>query len=216
MLAEQRDVGHREHRRGGPRLNGDHVICDACGAVADARGEAELVHAALGDGGHLARDRVIEAEDRVIEREAHQTPLGLGIRREIPVPVQVIRRDVEDAGDRAARLEDRLDLEGRELEDNPVGLAHRVESLEHGHADVAAEMDALTGTLEDRRDQRGGGRLAVGAGDPADARAAALEDQVHLAAHRNTMGTRDLQLGASQGTPGAWTPISASAATSSG
>ncbi len=49
------------------------------------------MHAALRDRRHLARDRVIEAEDRVIEREAHQAPLGLGIRREIAVAVEVIR-----------------------------------------------------------------------------------------------------------------------------
>ena len=80
-----------------------------------------------------------------------------------------------------------------------------MKTLEHGHPDVPAEMDALTGALEDRGDERGGGRLAVGAGDPADARAAALEDQVHLAAHRDTMGTGDLQLGRIPGHAGART-----------
>ncbi len=83
--------------------------------------------------------------------------------------------------------------------------------------DVAAEVDALTGALEDRGDERGGGRLAVGAGDPADARAAALEDQVHLAAHRDTMSTRDLAARARpRARPGSDRPSSASAATSSG
>ena len=111
MLPEQWDIAHREHRRDRPRFDGDHITRVARGAVGDAGGEAELVHTALRNRGHLARDRVIEAEDSVIEREAHQAPLGLGIRREIPVTVEVIRRDVEHAGDRAARLEHRFDLE---------------------------------------------------------------------------------------------------------
>ena len=61
-------------------------------------------------------------------------------------------------------------------------------------ADVAAEVDAFPGSLEDRCDERSRRRLAVRAGDPADARTAAFEDEVHLAAHGHALGARDLEL----------------------
>ncbi len=109
--------------------------------------------------------------------------------------IEVIGRHVEHAGDRASRFGHQLDLERRQLEDHPVGVAHAAETVEHGDADIAAEVDALTAALEDGRDQCRRGRLAIGAGDPADARTAALEDEVHLAAHRHAVGARDLQLG---------------------
>ena len=152
------------------------------------------MHAGCGDGRHLAGDRIVEPEDGVIEREADEAALGLRVCREIAVAVEVIGGHVEHARDCTARLAHRLDLKRRELEDHPIGLDDAVEAVEHRHPDVPAEVDSLAGTLEDRRDERSGRRLAVGPGDAADTRSAALEDEVHLAAHGDAMGARDLEL----------------------
>jgi hypothetical protein len=52
---------------------------------------------------------------------------------------------------------------------------------EHAHADVAADAHVASGHGADVADQRGGGRLAVGAGDRHDLRALVLGRGVHRA-----------------------------------
>ena len=196
MLAKERDVAHRQHRCHRPSFDHHDVVFSPRRAVGDALIEAEVVHAALGHASrHLPGHRVVETEDRVIERVAHETPLGRGVRREIPMAVEVIRRDVEHARDRAAWLAHRFDLERRQLEDHPVRVADRVQTVKHARTDVAAEVDLLAGPLEDRRDERGGRGLAIGAGDAADAGAAAFEHEVHLASDGDAVGSRDLRVG---------------------
>ena len=195
VLAKERDVSHRQHRCYRPRVDEHDVVSAPRRAVGDALIEAEVVYAAVSRGRHPSGHRVIETEDSVIEREAHQTPLGLGVCSEISVAVEVIRRDVEHASDRTAWLGHRFDLERRKFENHPVRVADRVQTVEHGRADVAAEVDLLAGALEDRGDERGGRGLAIGAGDAADAGAAAFEDEVHLAAYGHTVGASDLELG---------------------
>src|SRR5581483_859457 len=74
---------------------------------------------------------------------------------------------VEEHGDLARELVDVLELEGRQLADDPRG---RLDPRE-GPADVAGDRDVAAGGAEDRAEQLGRRRLAVRAGDADEARA---------------------------------------------
>src|SRR5439155_7866835 len=74
---------------------------------------------------------------------------------------------------------DVLELEARELADDPgPGLDHRRDAHERP-ADVAGDLDGATGGAEDRTEQLGRRRLAVGAGH-ADERIAGQQPVAEL------------------------------------
>ena len=88
-----------------------------------------------------------------------------GVGLHAPVPVQVVRRDVEQHGDLGAEP-----LGERELETRDLGHEHgrRAGLGGHGHGGTADVADGLGGHAplgEEVGDERRGGRLAVGPGD---------------------------------------------------
>ncbi len=184
-----------QHRRRHAALDGDNVSPDG---VAPSVIPGWRPNSCTRQLATLAISRVTGSSNpsySVIEREANEAALRLRVGVEVAMAIEVIGGHVEHAGDRAPWLAHRFDLERRELEDHPVGVDDAVEAIEHGHPDIPAEMDSLACALEDRRDQCGRGRLAVGPGDAADASSASFEDEVHLAAHGNAVRTGDLELG---------------------
>ena len=76
----------------------------------------------------------------------------------------MILRHVQQNADGGAQRRRQIDLIGRHFQH--VGTAGR-ERLErqHRHADIAAHLRVAAGAVDQMRDQRGGGRFAVGAGD---------------------------------------------------
>jgi len=82
------------------------------------------------------------------------------------VPVEVVGLEVEEDADPEVQLVDVLELEGRELADDPVGGARGAER----RADVPGDDDVAPGGAEDRAEELAGRRLAVRARDPDDRR----------------------------------------------
>jgi hypothetical protein len=133
-------VGAGDARLGGERVVGGEL----------PSGEPEAVR----DDGHVGA--LEDAELRV----------AVGV--EGAVPVEVVGLEVQEDGDAAAQLVDVLELEGRELADDPLGGVRGGER----RADVPRDGDVVPGGAEDRAEELGGRRLAVGAGDPDELRAA--------------------------------------------
>ena len=82
--------------------------------------------------------------------------------------VEVVGGDVEQHRDLADETEGQVDLEARQFEDVDAALGERL-LRQNGEPDVAAEARGDARRCEDVVDQRGGRRLAVGAGDADDA-----------------------------------------------
>ena len=81
-----------------------------------------------------------------------------------PVPVEMVRRDVEEDADRRPQARREVDLERRHLDDMDAVARRRLERQDR-RADVAAHLHVAAGLAQDVGDQRRRGRLAVGAGD---------------------------------------------------
>ena len=94
--------------------------------------------------------------------------LAQGVVFKAAVAVEVVGRDVEDDGDGGVELLSRFELEAGDFEDGPGGVGGFVDEGDDGHADVAADEGGNAGLLQDFAEQRGGGGLAVGAGDGED------------------------------------------------
>jgi hypothetical protein len=82
--------------------------------------------------------------------------------------------EVEEHGNVARELVHVLELEGRQLADDPVGALDRRER----DADVAGDRDVTAGRGEDRAEKRRRRRLAVRAGDADELRPARSEPVV--------------------------------------
>ena len=110
------------------------------------------------------------------------------------VPVDVVLRHVEQHRDIGhERVGRELELERRHLGDDDVGFVFG--GVDDGAPDVADRSAAQAGLLADRRDHRGDGRLAVGAGDRDEARrrragAQPLDGDVDLGPHRHARHRR--------------------------
>ena len=134
---------------------------------------------------------VVDADDRrSVRLHAGDQPfLHRRVVRERAVPVDVIFGDVEQDADRWIERRRQIDLVRRHLDHMHAARARRLEREDRG-ADVAAHLHVVAGFAHQVRDQRGGGRLAVGAGDRHErrvrrsARALAAE-QFDVADHRN-------------------------------
>ena len=96
-----------------------------------------------------------------------QPPFRRRVSLEALVPIEVIGRDVEQHCDVAIEALRQVDLVARQLQHVDAAFGQRVLG-EDREADVAAHRRRHARGLEDVVDQRGGGRLAVGAGDPDD------------------------------------------------
>ena len=104
--------------------------------------------------------------------DADQGDVGMGdqallhrrVAGKVAVPVEMVGGDVDKEADARRERGGEIDLIGRALDDvRPPGCGRR--QVKHGHADVASHRHLATGFLQHVGDQRGGGRLAVGAGD---------------------------------------------------
>ena len=81
-----------------------------------------------------------------------------------PVPVEMIRRDVQHHADGRLQRRSQIDLKRRQF-DHVKTLWRRVVERQHGAPDITAELYVAARVTENVRDQRRRRRLAVGAGD---------------------------------------------------
>ena len=107
--------------------------------------------------------------------------------------VEVIGRDVQQHSDVQARVLDRLELEARKLEHDPVVGRDLIDTIEDGVADVAADDDGPRPRRKHFARQRGRRRLAVRARDPDDRARAQAEKEFDLARDPNAARARLLQ-----------------------
>ena len=127
-------------------------------------------------------DRVLGIEDERAER-VHllcEAALDRPVRLEGPVPVEVVRRDVGEQGDRRPPRKSRQ-LELGQLDDDPVPGAQVGQPLDERLADVPAQEGPVRRVgREERVGQGRRRRLALRAGDPDRRCGAQAEDQVGL------------------------------------
>ena len=93
-----------------------------------------------------------------------QTFLDRGIVLQRAVTIDVVLADVEQNADRRIERRREVDLVGRHLDHVHAAHPRRLQRQDRG-ADIAAHLGVEAGDLHQMRDQRGRGRLAVGAGD---------------------------------------------------
>src|SRR5262252_6724227 len=110
--------------------------------------------------------RIVDADDRdAVRLHAGDQPLlHRGVVRERPVAVEMVLADVEKNTDRRIERGRKVDLIGRALDHVRARLLRR-RQREDGGADIAADLRVAAGRAQEMRNQRRGGRFAVGAGD---------------------------------------------------
>ena len=91
-----------------------------------------------------------------------------GVVLEGAVAIEVVGSDVENDGDLRMKLEGAFKLEAGDFKDRPGVVGALVDEGDDGNADVAADQCGQAGFQKDFADERGGGGLAVGAGDGED------------------------------------------------
>jgi hypothetical protein len=140
----------------------------------------------------LSGQRVVGRELDPFQAEAVRDDLGVrpledpelrvAVLLERPVPVEVVRLEVEQHRDAAVQLVHVLELERRELANHPVGVRDRRER----RADVACDRHVAARGPEDRAEELGRRRLPVRARD-ADDRPLGVEPvaELDLAPDRN-------------------------------
>lgn len=175
----------------------DHAeLRGAGGAEGEPDGPAALFDVRLAHqvlGGRVGR--VVDAGDRVALVDA---ALVGGVRRHRAVPVEVVRRQVEDGGGVGARGGRPVQLVAGEFdgEDVVLGLAeHRVQQR---YADVADGRGAQARRLQDRGQHPYGRGLAVGAGDREPGRGLASVVAAQAPGQFDVAPDRDARLGGSQ------------------
>src|SRR5207248_4393929 len=142
----------------------DRVVADARGACGRGCRGGVLAVVSTADQ-RLRRERVVgrELDSLVLEtagndlhaRALEDTELRVAVGLERPVPVEVIRFEVEENGDVAGELVDVLELEARQLTHDPRrGRKHAVERRQRT-PDVAGNLDRLSRRAEDRAEQLG-------------------------------------------------------------
>ena len=175
---------------------------DATGHTPLHRNRNDLAAAAAGKlGVDAAADVVVDADNRSLRRSPAREDAGLGrdVVREVTVALDVVRRDVEQHRDVAHQRADQVELEGGELQHVDAVLLQRLE-IEHGNADVAAELHLAARRLQQMRGKRAGCRLAVGTGDAHDpARRARAGKELHVADHLDAGGQRARDQGMGRG-----------------
>ena len=132
-----------------------------------------------------------------------QPPLGGEVAAKPAVPVEVIGREVGEDADVGGERAREVGLVARKLEHDDVLLARRVE-VEHAAADVAGQMRPAPRLHEDVVKKRGGGGLAVRAGDADHPWRLALvperaEEQADVVVHRHARVPRGADRGMRRG-----------------
>ena len=140
---------HRCRRAAGFDRDTDHVLAGAVEPVGD-----------------VAAPGVIDADDRRALRlhAGDQTLLHRGVMLQRAVAVDMVFADVEQNADRRIERGREIDLVGRHLDHMHPAHPRRLQRQDRG-ADIAAHLGVVAGNLHQMRDQRCGGRFAVGAGD---------------------------------------------------
>ena len=141
--------------------------------------------------GDVAAPAVIDADDRGALRlhAGDQPRLHGGVMLQRAVAIDMVFADIEENADRRIERGRQIDLVGRHLDHMHAPHPRRLQRQDRG-ADIAAHLGVVAGNLHQMRDQRGRGRLAVGAGDGDERRvgrmtAALAAEQFDVADHLN-------------------------------
>jgi hypothetical protein len=121
------------------------------------------------------------------------------------MPVQMILGDVQRYGDIGVKFGDGFKLEAGEFQHVPLV---RTGAFDHGgdwRADIAAHLRGDAGFAQDVSDQRGGGGLAVGAGNADGAAEQKRRGQLHFADDARRARAPPPAAARSAGTPGEMT-----------
>ena len=133
--------------------------------------------------GERRDDRVVEVADEDVVRTlvGENSELRFGVLVHRVVAVEMVRLDVEQHGDARLERTDPFELERRDFGDDPIVGAGLHCFRDQRVTDVAADARRAAGIAEDVPDQRGGRRLALGAGDRDDRRASQTIGDLDLA-----------------------------------
>ena len=93
-----------------------------------------------------------------------QALLDRGIMFQRAVAIDMVFADIEQDADRGIERRREVDLVRRHLDHMDAAHARRLQRQDRG-ADIAAHLGVVAGDPHQMRDQRRGGRFAVGAGD---------------------------------------------------
>ena len=141
----------------------------------------------LGDAPH---DRIVPVQDREVLRllAREEAGLGGGIGLERAVPVEMVRRQVDEAPDPRPELLHPLELEARHLGDRHVGVA--ADGGDQGRAEVAADEGTSARPCERETHEARGRALAVRAGDGDHGARKKRRRHLDLAPHRKAAPKR--------------------------
>ena len=116
--------------------------------------------------GDVAAKNVVDADDAGAARlhAGDEALLHRGVMLQRAVAVDMVLADIEQDADGGIERGREVDLVGRHLDDVHAAHARRLQRQDRG-ADIAAHLGVVAGKFRQMRDQRRGGRLAVGAGD---------------------------------------------------
>ncbi|OPZ92183.1 MAG: hypothetical protein BWY73_00909 [candidate division TA06 bacterium ADurb.Bin417] len=136
--------------------------------------------------GHPAlRVVVIEQRDIVAGLVFENPELGLPVRAEVRIAVQVVGGDVEQQREFRPEALDPLQLETAHLQDHRVGCGQAVNYRDEGGPDVAREDHRPAGRFQHVAQQGNHGTLAVGPGDRQDRGRAETVGQFQFAPDRD-------------------------------
>jgi hypothetical protein len=139
-----------------------------------------------GDGREAPRDDG-DVVGRLVLEDAE---LGGAVGVEVAVPVEMVRCDVEEDGDARPQLVDVLELEARQLADDPRVGGDRSVQPGQRPADVAGDGDLSPRGAKDLAQELARRRLAVRPGDAQQRVGEDPEAQLDLAPHRDVPGAR--------------------------
>ncbi len=156
---------------------------------------AEHQRRCLGRQRQLRRRLIVRIHHRHVLRRLvlENARLRRHIPLETPMPVQMVRRDVQDRSDMRAKALDRLQLETRYLQHAPTLFARTLHQFGHRSSDVAPHLDRLPRPGQHLSAQRRRGRLPVGSRDRDDLPFQKPRRQLHLAHDRDPQPPRLLQ-----------------------
>ena len=111
----------------------------------------------------------VDADHRILRHgtATEDAFLGGDIALHIAMPVEMVRGDIEQAGNRKHGVTGQVELIRGQLEHHRIARFGQVE-IEHRHTDIAADLYVLSSLgllVQDMTDQGGCGGFAVGTGD---------------------------------------------------
>ena len=167
--AQTADAGELRHRIGfaGARANDAGAVrVEAIAQWPGNRHTHDIAAGALEAIGGVACVDVVDADHRgaVLLDLGHQQGLERGVILHAAVTVQMIGRYVQENADGGAQRRRQIDLVGRDFEHVTAAGCERLQR-QRGDADIAAHLRIAAGMIDQMRDQRRGGRFAVGAGN---------------------------------------------------